>query len=75
LVATDLPSVREVTGAAALLFPVGDADALAGAVAFLLDDRERREALARAGRERAREFTWPQMAEKVVEAYHRAVAL
>lgn len=74
LVATDLPSVRELTAGSAMLVPVDDADALADAVARLLADRDQRRALARAGQERAATFTWSRMAAAVVRAYRRALA-
>jgi glycosyltransferase involved in cell wall biosynthesis len=57
-VATDCPTgPREITdgGRTGRLVPTGDVDALAGAVAELLDDAEQRRALASAGRERVRE--------------------
>jgi glycosyltransferase involved in cell wall biosynthesis len=73
LVASDLPSVRELTGGSALIVPVEDAESLAAAVSSLLEDEEQRQGLARAGRERAGGFTWPGMAERVVAAYRRAV--
>jgi glycosyltransferase involved in cell wall biosynthesis len=74
LVASDLPSVRELTGGSAVLFPVEDAHALAGALESLLEDDQRRQMLAEAGRKRAQLFTWPRMAADVVGAYHRALA-
>lgn len=57
-VATDCPTgPREITdgGRTGRLVPTGDVDALAAAVAELLDDSEQRRALASAGRERVRE--------------------
>jgi glycosyltransferase involved in cell wall biosynthesis len=53
-----------------LLVPVDDADALAGAIVSLLADRERAEAMGRAGLERARsEFSVANMAERTMQVY------
>ncbi|MEU9037916.1 glycosyltransferase family 4 protein [Streptomyces sp. NPDC048352] len=57
LVATEVGGVPELVGDAAVLVPYGDSGALAGAVAALLDDPDRRAALAVAGRAQA--ATWP----------------
>ncbi|MBD3779697.1 MAG: glycosyltransferase family 4 protein [Micrococcales bacterium] len=53
LVATDAGGTREVTGDAAVLVPVGDAEALGAAVAGVLADASRRDALREAARTRA----------------------
>jgi glycosyltransferase involved in cell wall biosynthesis len=74
LIASDLPPVREVVGSAAELVPPNDPDALADAIAQLLEDGERRQALAGAGRRRAAGFTWQRTAEDVVRAYRVALA-
>ncbi len=74
VVASDLPSIRELTGGAAVLVPVDDADALAEAIELLLGDEGERRRLAAAGRDRAAEFSWPLMAGQVVQAYRRVVA-
>jgi len=63
VVATDAGGTREVTGDAAVLVPVGDAAALAGAVAAVLADPSRRADLAAASRARA--ATLPGVAEVV----------
>ncbi|MCZ4125813.1 glycosyltransferase family 4 protein [Streptomyces sp. H39-S7] len=57
LVATAVGGIPELVGDAAELVPYGDPGALARAVAGLLDDPERRLALAAAGRDQA--ATWP----------------
>jgi glycosyltransferase involved in cell wall biosynthesis len=57
LVATRTGGLPELLGNAAVLVPVGDAAALADAVAGVLRDPARRAALAEAGRERA--AGWP----------------
>ena len=74
LIASDLPPVREVVGNAAELVPPDDPDALAEAIAHLLEDGDRRQALADAGRRRAAEFTWQRTAEDVLRAYRLALA-
>ncbi|OLB65957.1 MAG: glycosyltransferase [Actinobacteria bacterium 13_2_20CM_2_72_6] len=57
LVATSVGGLPELVGDAAVLVPPGDVDAVATAVAELLDAPQRREELATRGRERA--ATWP----------------
>ena len=76
VVATDVGAVRElvedrVTG---YLVPPDDPEALADAIAGLLDDDELRAGIGRAGRERAIErFSLGRLAELHVEAYSRAL--
>jgi glycosyltransferase involved in cell wall biosynthesis len=74
LVASDLPSVREVVDGAAELVPPGDPESLAEALAGVLSDRSRRVELAAAGRSRAAVFTWRRAGEEVVRAYREAVS-
>ncbi|WP_329388303.1 glycosyltransferase family 4 protein [Streptomyces sp. NBC_01716] len=78
LVATTGGAIPEVSGAdgeTCLAVPPGDADALAGALNRLLNDRELRERLGAAGRERVlRRFTWARAAEGTAELYRAAVA-
>ena len=61
-------------GEVGVLFPTGDAAALAAALAALLDDPGRRAALHAAGQARAAEFDWPQVAAAVLRVYRAAVA-
>lgn len=64
VVASDLPAYRAVArpDREALLVPVGDDAALAGAVARVLDDPARAAVLSAAGRTRAATFDWDRVA-------------
>jgi len=57
-----------------VLFPTGDAAALASALAALLDDPARRAALCVAGQARAAEYDWPVVASAVLRVYRAAIA-
>jgi phosphatidylinositol alpha-mannosyltransferase len=74
VLASDLGAFRAVVAGAGVMFPTGDAAALAGRLAALLDDPGRRAAMATAGRQRAAEFDWPVVAEAVLRVYRVAVA-
>jgi glycosyltransferase involved in cell wall biosynthesis len=70
VVATAAGAVPEVVGQGADLCPVGDPDALAAALARVLDDPERTAALVVRGRERAERFTWHGTVDAMVRLYH-----
>jgi glycosyltransferase involved in cell wall biosynthesis len=70
VVASDLPVIREVTGTHARLVPVGDADALAEALATTLTDGGPTSTADR--RTHAAGFTWARCAETTRSAYRRA---
>ncbi|TWF80886.1 phosphatidylinositol alpha-mannosyltransferase [Pseudonocardia hierapolitana] len=77
VLASDLDAFRAVLGEpepAGVLFPAGNAGALAEWLAALLDDPGRRAALAAAGRARAADFAWPAVAAAVVRVYRAAIA-
>lgn len=69
VVATAAGSVPEVVGDAAALVPVGDTDALAAALATVLDDPDRAAAMVAAGRRRAGSFTWAAAAAGMAALY------
>jgi len=75
VVASDLDAFRRVLdgGTAGVLFPVGDARALAGTLAELLDDRERRAALTARARTVVAAYDWSVLAERVLEVYSTAI--
>lgn len=73
LLASDLPALREVAGAAAVYRPVGDVPAWAEAVLSILHSRRTSPALLDArrasGLARAPLFSWPAHAARLVEIY------
>lgn len=75
VVASDLPSIREVVedGKSALLFPAGVAEAMAQAVNGLLASPELRERLSQAARSVAADYTWAARAGRIA-AFIRQVA-
>lgn len=71
VVASDLPGNLEVLAGAGLSFRTGVGDELAGQVLRLLHDRELRQQLACAGRDRVAAFTPATMAERTLQVYQR----
>ena len=70
LVCTTAGALPEVVGEAALTVPPGDPQALAEALARVLDDDDLAARLGRAGRERVMaQFTWPSVARQTVRWY------
>jgi phosphatidylinositol alpha-mannosyltransferase len=76
VVASDLDAFRLVLdgGQAGVLVPAGSPAALSAALHNLLDDPDRRAALAAAGRRRAAMWDWPVIARRVLQVYETAVA-
>lgn len=74
VVATAAGAVPEICGDAALTVPVGDEEALATALAALLDDTACRAALIARGRSRAVAFTWDRCADGLTGLYRDAIA-
>jgi len=74
VLASDLPAVREVAGEAAVLFPAGEPDALAGALERMLDDGALRARLRERGLDRAAAFSWQATAQATVAAYRAALS-
>jgi glycosyltransferase involved in cell wall biosynthesis len=74
VVATRTGSLPEVCGDGADLVPVGDADALAAALARVLADDAHRAELTRRGRAVAGRHTWPTAAEQFSALLHEVVA-
>lgn len=72
VVATDLPSVREMGGDALSLVPAGDDEAFAAALTSLLASPPMRADLGARGRARAAHFGWDGAAGAALRAYYLA---
>jgi glycosyltransferase involved in cell wall biosynthesis len=68
-VASDLPETRVTCGDAVLYVPPGDVDALADAIARVLDDADLRSRLSQAALERAPRLVWQPAGERLVATY------
>ncbi len=76
VVASDIPGYRSVVqpGVNGVVSPPGDVPALAEAIVALVEDPERRAALARRGRVRALEFAWPHITDRIEAVYRDVLA-
>ena len=76
-VASDIPGYREVLDpSASVAVPPGDPSALADAIAGLVEDEPRREAMGAAAREIAVErYSWPQIAARLEAVYEQVTGL
>jgi glycosyltransferase involved in cell wall biosynthesis len=72
VVASDTTSIPEVAGGAALLCDPESADELAAALVRVLDEPELAASMRAKGLERARDFTWAQTAEALLEVLEGA---
>jgi glycosyltransferase involved in cell wall biosynthesis len=70
---SNVSSLPEVVGDAALLFDPYDVAAIVEVIQRLLGDRALAGDLARRGRERVRELTWERTAQLTLETYRRAL--
>jgi phosphatidylinositol alpha-mannosyltransferase len=76
VVASDIPGYRSVVqpGVNGVVSPPGEVPALAAAIAELVEDPQRRATLARQGRIRALEFTWPHVTDRIEAVYRDVLA-
>src|SRR6266498_41860 len=73
VVTSNRSALPEVVGDAGLLVDPYDTDAICAGLADLLDHQDRRDDRARRGLDRARRFTWGQVAEQTVRVYDSVV--
>lgn len=74
VVAAAAGSIPEIAGGAAALVDAQEVEELAGALAAVLDDADRRSALVADGRARAATFTWEATGRGLVDLYTRAAS-
>jgi glycosyltransferase involved in cell wall biosynthesis len=76
IVASDLPSIREVLadGRNALLVKPGDQAALAAGIRTLINDRELAQRLARAAFEDVAQYTWERRAQRLEALFEQAAS-
>ena len=72
VVASDIPSLKEVGGGVSLHFPATDTAAMASEIARVLRDRELADRLRAAGPPRAALYSWGRAAEDTIAAFRRA---
>ena len=72
---SDIPGYRTVItpGRDAACFPAGDVRAIALTLAQLAEDPARRGRIAEAGRQRALDFAWPRVVDRIEAAYRQAM--
>lgn len=73
VVCSDVTSLPEIAGDAAILVPPEDDQGFAAAVASILDDEGLRSRAVTLGLERARHFSWDKTANEVVSVYERVL--
>ena len=66
-------AIPEVIGDAGLVFPEGDAEALAGALRQMLSDADLRERVTEAGLARVEQYSWESVAEKTYALYQQVL--
>ena len=72
VIASSIPSIREVTGETARLVATAGSDDLAHAIVTLLRDENERQRLSVAGFKRAQQFSWNRTAQLMLGVYHQA---
>lgn len=73
VVSTAVPAIEEVAAGAAALVPVGDAEALASALATAWTDEARRATMVADGLRRSAGYSWSSCVAGIVDLYRRAV--
>ena len=71
---SNVSALPEVVGEGGALVNPYDTAAISEKLAELLEDQSERDDLSRRGLERARRFTWPQVAEQTVRVYREILS-
>ena len=73
VVASNQSALPEVVGEAGLLVDPDDVEAMAAAMTCVLTNSRLSQQLAQAGQVRAANFTWPDMASKLLNLYQKVI--
>ena len=73
VITSDIPSLSEVVGDAAIKIGVQEAEGLSEAMLTLLTDSALRQQLIIKGWERAKSFTWEQSADMIYQIYRELI--
>jgi glycosyltransferase involved in cell wall biosynthesis len=73
VITSDVPSLAETVGKAALLVPPKDVQRLAQGIVDMLRDEQQRAYFSRVGLERASLFSWERTARLTLEVYNKAI--
>ena len=74
VIASNCSSLPEIVGEGAVLVDAHDVDGLAGAMAELLEDEDRRKELAAKGLKQAQLFSWQKTVKQTMEVYESVAA-
>jgi glycosyltransferase involved in cell wall biosynthesis len=75
VIASNVPSLAETVGQAALLVPPTDVEQLAQALIDMLRDSDKRSHFSRTGLEHSSHFTWERTAQLTLEVYRQSLSL
>ena len=73
VIASDVPSLAEAVGSAAVVVPPTDVQRLAQGIVEMLRDQSRRAQFSRAGLDHASQFTWERTAKLTLDAYREVI--
>ena len=74
VITSDVSSMPEVAGNAAIFVDPHDANAIAGGMKKLISDKENTQSLIRLGFERFKEFSWDESAETIYNSILKAAS-
>jgi len=74
VIASNIPALAELIGAAGDMVPRDDPEAIAAAMVRVLEDQEEWNERARLSRERARAFSWQQAAKRTLAIYQKVAS-
>lgn len=74
VITSNISSMPEVAGDAALLVDPRSTDSISSAIITLANDKEKRELMCQKGLKRAGEFSWEETARKTLEVYNKTIS-